>query len=134
MSFVTMIAVSFSGCGFDENPSDEVSYISWHRNNDGVRYGKTCIGKDLYVVTTSTHSYKNLSGIIGSCLVNEPVPSEPYKEMELKIKWKPSKSGIRYAFTCIENKVFIVTPSTHSHNYLALVGDDCSKIPVMSLQ
>ena len=134
MSCVAMTAATFSGCGFDENAPDEGSYISWHQNDDGVTYGKTCIGKDMYAVTTSTHNYKNLSGIIGSCSVDDIVTWKPHKEMELTLKWKTSKSGIRHAFTCIENKVFIVTPSTHSHNYLALVGDDCSKIPVMRLQ
>ncbi len=126
--FLSLVFLAAYGCDFNSNEKNTISEnISWHRNIDGVFYGKTCIDNHLFVVSSASHQFKTLSGIIGSCTGNEP--SNVWAEkIDESFEWSRSSSGISYFYTCIEDHVFIVSPAASRTKMLSLISNDCSKL------
>lgn len=122
--------VSISGCDYSpENKTVSLNDdISWMRNSDGVFYGKTCIDKKLFVVSSGSHESKTLSGIIGSCNGTETFKDSYVPDVKENFKWINLNSGISYFYTCIEEHLFTVSSNAYRTYILSLVGNDCSVI------
>jgi len=127
--YLSFVFLSIYGCDSTSSESPVISDgISWHRNSDGIFYGKTCIDKKLFVVSSTPHNRYSLSGVIGSCIGNEPFNDKPAPDIEENFIWHKSLSGVVYFYTCIEDHLFTVSPGSYHTRILSLIGNDCSSV------